>query len=262
PKAGGPQYLSRLVTTGEEAENATGQCPLPGADRQEQAMYSPGAAPTSGRSWARRDLNERVSILRQFLASYARRPDDNPLILEHTLAAVREQLRFAVGLLAAPRILPGPTGESNSLHLEPRGCLLLVLDDDRYNGEYLMAAVSALVAGNSVIGVATQELLPEWQPLVQSMTAAGLPDSLFCLQPMAAARELLQDTALAGAMVHARSRHLHTVAQILATRDGPILPLISCVTPSTLLQQTMLEKSVSIDTTAAGGNASLMTMAS
>lgn len=262
PKAGGPQYLSRLVTTGEEAENAAGQCPLPDAGGHDQEMHSLIAAPSAGRAWARRSLNERVSILRQFLASYARRPDNNPLILEHTLTALREQLRFAVDLLAAPRILPGPTGESNSLRLEPRGCLLLVLDDDRCNGEYLMAAVSALVAGNSVVGVATQELLPEWQALVQSMMAAGLPASLFCLQPLATASELLLGGALAGAMVHARSRHLHAVAQLLATRDGPILPLISCVAPSTLLQQTMLEKSVSIDTTAAGGNASLMTMAS
>ena len=63
-------------------------------------------------------------------------------------------------------------------------------------------------------------------------------------------------------MVHARSRHLHAVAQLLATREGAIVPLISCVAPATLLHQTLVEKSVSIDTTAAGGNASLMTMAS
>ena len=46
----------------------------------------------------------------------------------------------------------------------------------------------------------------------------------------------------------------------LAARKGPIIPLISCVSPRTLLRQTQLEKSISIDTTASGGNASLMTM--
>jgi RHH-type transcriptional regulator, proline utilization regulon repressor / proline dehydrogenase / delta 1-pyrroline-5-carboxylate dehydrogenase len=262
PKAGGPQYLSRLVTTGEEAENATGQCPLPTVNTRNGVMQPLAAAVAAGQLWARRSLNDRVSVLRQFLASYARRPDDNPLILEHTLSAVREQLRYAVELLATPKILPGPTGESNSLHLEPRGCLLLVLDDDRHNGEYLMAVVSALVAGNSVTAVATEELLAEWQTLASALVSAGLPESLLCLQALASAGELLLDPALAGAMVHARSRHLHAVAQLLATREGPILPLISCVAPATLLQQTLVEKTVSIDTTAAGGNASLMTMAS
>jgi RHH-type proline utilization regulon transcriptional repressor/proline dehydrogenase/delta 1-pyrroline-5-carboxylate dehydrogenase len=63
-------------------------------------------------------------------------------------------------------------------------------------------------------------------------------------------------------MVHARSRYLRAVAQAAATREGPIMALISCVAPETLLRQTLWEKSVSIDTTAAGGNASLMTMAS
>ncbi|MDO8862859.1 bifunctional proline dehydrogenase/L-glutamate gamma-semialdehyde dehydrogenase PutA [Haliea sp. E1-2-M8] len=262
PKAGGPQYLSRLVTTGEEAENAAGQCPLPTENGHANVGRALDTAHKAGRVWARRGLHERVSTLRQFLASYARRPEDNPLILEHTLTAVRDQLRYAAALLAAPKILPGPTGESNSLRLEPRGCLLLVLDDDRYNGEYLMAAISALVAGNSVTAVATEELLPEWQALVAAMVDAGFPASLLPLQPLAAASGLLLDPALGGVMVHARSRHLHAVAQLLATRDGPILPLISCVAPTTLLHQTLVEKSVSIDTTAAGGNASLMTMAS
>ncbi len=261
PKAGGPQYLSRLVTTGEEAENAAGQRPLPSSTAGTAPhILDPGENP--GKIWARCGLNERVSTLRQFLASYARGQDDNPMILEHTLTAVREQLRRAVELLKAPRILPGPTGESNRLYLEPRGCLLLVLDDNRYNGEYLMAAVSALAAGNSVTGVASAELLPEWRALAQTMEAAGLPGSLFRLLPLTATSQLLQSPLLAGAMVHARSRHLHAVAQVLATRDGPLLPLISCVAPATLLLQTLLEKSVSINTTAAGGNASLMTMAS
>ncbi len=261
PKAGGPQYLSRLVTTGEEAENAAGQRPLPAPDRDSDTRALEEVQ-QAGRDWARRGLNDRVSTLRQFLASYARRQDGNPLILEHTLTAVREQLRHAVDLLKSPRVLPGPTGESNSLHLESRGCLLLVLDDDRCNGEYLMAVVSALVAGNSVAGVATADLLPEWQGLVQAMVASGVPGSLFSLQPLDGASQLLHAPGLAGAMVHVRSRHLRAVAQELATRDGPIVPLISCVAPATLLQQTLVEKSVSIDTTAAGGNASLMTMAS
>ena len=78
--------------------------------------------------------------------------------------------------------------------------------------------------------------------------------------PAEQAPALLAQPALAGVMVHAASRYLHAIARQTAEREGPILPLISSVSPQMLLRQTLLEKTVSIDTTAAGGNASLMTM--
>jgi RHH-type proline utilization regulon transcriptional repressor/proline dehydrogenase/delta 1-pyrroline-5-carboxylate dehydrogenase len=61
-------------------------------------------------------------------------------------------------------------------------------------------------------------------------------------------------------MVHAGSRYLQAIAAAAAEREGPILPLISSVSPPMLLRQTLLEKTISVDTTAAGGNASLMSM--
>ncbi|HBX74520.1 MAG TPA: trifunctional transcriptional regulator/proline dehydrogenase/L-glutamate gamma-semialdehyde dehydrogenase, partial [Halieaceae bacterium] len=145
---------------------------------------------------------------------------------------------------------------------EPRGTLLLLLDTREHQGEYLMAIISALATGNGVIGMAAPELVDEWQALLASLHAAGLPAGLFQLLPLESANTLLKQAGIHGAMVHARSRYLRAAARALATREGPVLPLISCVAPETLLKQTLWEKSVSIDTTAAGGNASLMTMAS
>ena len=263
PKAGGPQYLSRLVTTGEEAENAAGQLALPNAGSESPATAEALVAAckvTPG--WARRPVSDRVSVLRRFLASYASRPDDNPTILEETLGAAREQLHNAATLLASPQQLPGPTGESNQLQHEPRGTLLLLLDTREHQGEYLMAIISAVATGNGVIGMAAPDLVDEWQALLTSLHAAGLPAGLFQVLPLESADTLLKQDGIHGAMVHARSRYLRAAAQALASREGPLLPLISCVAPETLLKQTLWEKSVSIDTTAAGGNASLMTMAS
>ncbi len=263
PKAGGPEYLSRLVTTGEEAENAAGQKPLPDTDGDCVATAAVlRAAQDAGILWARCSVSERVSVLRRFLASYASGTEDNPAILEETLGAARDQLRAASQLLASPPQLPGPTGESNQLLHEPRGPLLLLLDNAEHQGEYLMATVSALASGNSVIGVAAPALLEKWQVLATSLIAAGLPSSLFQMQSLDRAAALLHEAALQGAMVHARSRYLRAAARAIAAREGPIMALISCVAPETLLRQTLWEKSVSIDTTAAGGNASLMTMAS
>ena len=261
PKAGGPEYLTRLVTTGEEAENATQQKPLPGSDtapRPEQAQSSVGEKP-----WASLDLNTRISTLRQYIARHAKNTGgENNTALEQTLAAAREQLNYAADILAEPRLLPGPTGESNKLYLEPRGGLVIVLDDALHNGEYLMAILSALVAGNTVCAITDNKLLAFWQDIASAMESTGLPDGAFSILPLGSWQPTLLNKTTRGVMVHASSVYLHSVAQCIAAREGPIIPLISSVSPQSLLRQTMLEKTVSIDTTAAGGNASLMTMAS
>ena len=258
PKAGGPEYIARLVTTGEEAENAEGQRPLPAP----AASDAIDAASSASSAWARIPLGRRISLLRQAIALYAQRQsDDNPAIVETALAAARSQLGDAGQLLASPLTLPGPTGESNRLLREPRGALLTLLDTPAHNAEYLMAATATLAAGNSLAAFADPQLLDDWQSIATCLAEAGLPEGVFAVHPIAQVGSALAASSLAGALVHTRSQHLHAVAQALAQRDGPILPLVSCVSPAALLRQTLLEKTVSEDTTAAGGNASLMTMA-
>ncbi|MEP4485058.1 MAG: bifunctional proline dehydrogenase/L-glutamate gamma-semialdehyde dehydrogenase PutA [Halioglobus sp.] len=262
PKAGGPQYLGRLVTTGAEAENADGQRPLPAADTG-SAVEALQIAPAAQKEWNQRSLNDRLSTLRQFIARYSQRPaDEHSAILEETLAAARSQLLYARDVLEHPLELPGPTGESNQLLLEARGQLLLVIDNREHTGEYLLAMLSALAGGNVVTALAEEELLAEWQEIVSELIQAGLPEHCASVASLPAARDALSSPYVDGAMIHARSAYLHDAARLLAQRKGPLIPLITCVSPHTLLRQTLLEKTVSVDTTAAGGNASLMTMAS
>lgn len=260
PKAGGPNYLSRLVTTGEEAENAADQKALPVAGGTPVIDHLRRSRSLQ-KAWAAEPLNTRISVLRQFIASYAERSaGEDPLMLENTLGAGRDQLRFAAECLGEPQVMPGPTGELNTLQLEPRGCLSILLDNPDHNGEYLMAILSVLVGGNALTAFASEDLLAHWRELAGALEQAGLPPGAFHVAPLASAEQALTSPLTDGVLVHARSRHLHTVAQKLAERTGPIIPLISCVSPRTLLRQAQLEKSISIDTTASGGNASLMTM--
>ncbi|MFV0478556.1 MAG: bifunctional proline dehydrogenase/L-glutamate gamma-semialdehyde dehydrogenase PutA [Parahaliea sp.] len=265
PKAGGPHYLSRLVTTGEEAENATNQYPLPEAEQ----IISTAADNTtiraltyqSQRSWAAVPLGKRLSILRQFIAHYAERSsEEDTLDLENTLSAARDQLRFAAECLGQPTVLPGPTGESNTLHLEARGCLAVVLDEPAYNGEYLLAILSALAGGNSLIAYASDRLISEWSELGRALSVAGLPADSLRIRALARASTELMADHLDGVLIHARSHYLRATSRRIAERKGAIIPIISCVSSRTLLRQTQLEKTISIDTTASGGNTSLMTM--
>jgi RHH-type proline utilization regulon transcriptional repressor/proline dehydrogenase/delta 1-pyrroline-5-carboxylate dehydrogenase len=266
PKAGGPQYLYRLVSHRPERENARDQLPLPATDnngdndKKEALNQAMIASRQVGRHWSACPLGERLSVLRQYIARYAHTAPATAHA-EQTLAAAREQLLFAQRTLAEPVNLPGPTGETNLLVLEPRGCLLLWLDDSDYNGEYLLASLSALSAGNTVIGLAGDALLGDWQDTARGLKDAGLPEHAFAVLPGQTIASALDHSSLDGVLVHAQSHFLHSIARALANREGPILPLISSVSPQMLLRQTLLEKTVSIDTTAAGGNASLMTMA-
>lgn len=260
PKAGGPDYLGRLVTTGEEAENAEHQRPLPVAGGR-PVIDELRASKALQQAWAGRSLNDRISVLRQFIATYAERPAaQDPLMLEDTLGAARSQLRYAAECLGEPTLLPGPTGERNTLQREARGSLCILLDDPAHNGEYLMAILSVLVGGNALSVFVSEGLLAEWEDIARALNGAGLPAGLLSVAPLASAEQALDSPLCDGVLVHARSAHLHAVARRLAERKGPIVPLISCVSPRTLLRQTQLEKTVSVDTTASGGNASLMTM--
>jgi RHH-type proline utilization regulon transcriptional repressor/proline dehydrogenase/delta 1-pyrroline-5-carboxylate dehydrogenase len=263
PKAGGPQYLARLVTTGAEAENAEGQLSLPDGNGADSAQELLQAATVAQHAWNLRSLNDRLSTLRQFIARYAQRPaGEHTEILEETLAAARSQLLYARETLAKPLTLPGPTGEANHLFLEARGQLVLIVDNADHAGEYLMAILSALAGGNVVTAFAADDLLPEWQGIAATLLEAGLPAYCANVTTLSFVREGLSSPGINGALVHARSAYLHDTARQLAEREGPLLPLITCVSPHALLRQTLLEKTVSIDTTAAGGNASLMTMVS
>ena len=258
PKAGGPHYLERLVTTPQESQEAAHQQPLPDVSSSSIAKQLQASA-TAWPLWAATSLNNRLSALRQFIAKYAQTSHDDSL--DHTLDSARLQLRYAAQLLHGPTQLPGPTGELNQLFLEPRGNLMTIVDAPEHHGENLMAIISALAAGNCVTAMVCPALLSRWQDIAVIARQAGLSCEVFSLTALTGAAQALASQGIHGVMVHAGSRYLQAVTRGLAERDGAILPLISCVAPHTLLRQTLSEKTVSIDTTAAGGNASLMTMA-
>ena len=94
----------------------------------------------------------------------------------------------------------------------------------------------------------------------EMLVKAGMPADLFLPCQFNDLSALLRAPLLAGALVHSESLHRRAIGRTLAARDGAILPMISAVSPAALLRQMLLEKTISVHTTAAGGHASLMTM--
>jgi RHH-type proline utilization regulon transcriptional repressor/proline dehydrogenase/delta 1-pyrroline-5-carboxylate dehydrogenase len=147
--------------------------------------------------------------------------------------------------LFAPLDLPGPTGESNRLRVFPRG-LVLVLGPDRRLARVQM--LRALAAGNAVLAV-TPEAPRLADPLRQEGFAVAALDGQSDPEALAA----LPGLALVAA--HGPRDWLRALRRGLARREGPIVPL---ETGRPLPLRFVVERHLCIDTTASGGNASLL----
>ncbi|HKK29013.1 MAG TPA: bifunctional proline dehydrogenase/L-glutamate gamma-semialdehyde dehydrogenase PutA, partial [Alphaproteobacteria bacterium] len=162
-----------------------------------------------------------------------------------------EAVRIALDSLAPdawtpePVTMPGPTGESNRLATYPRGkvlCLGPTVD------AALVQAKDAIRAGNAVLVIA---------PGVAARAGeiAGEVAALDGVFPAHGLTHLLGFDAVAS---FAGGKTLQAIRRALAARDGPILPL---VTERGQPVRYSVERHVCVDTTAAGGNASLLSKA-
>ncbi|MFO1255709.1 MAG: trifunctional transcriptional regulator/proline dehydrogenase/L-glutamate gamma-semialdehyde dehydrogenase [Sphingomonadaceae bacterium] len=198
PKAGGPMYLGRLVST---APAATVQAAEAAGPLAEFAHWLEQEGETQA-------------------AGIARRYAD-------------------VSMLGAEAELPGPVGERNVYALHPRGTILM--QPATRAGLYeQMAAV--LATGNH--GVLAEMELP-----------TGLPRNV------AAAFSASPDADLSAALVEGGRERVAAAVARAASLPGPIVPVHAAREDRPLAYQCdwlVEEVSTSINTTAAGGNASLM----
>jgi RHH-type transcriptional regulator, proline utilization regulon repressor / proline dehydrogenase / delta 1-pyrroline-5-carboxylate dehydrogenase len=148
-------------------------------------------------------------------------------------------------LLNTALVLPGPTGERNTLSFAPRGKVLCVAA----SVDGLLNQIAAnLACGNPVLIPDTvSALLPTDLP-------ADVRDALAIID-----RQTLPQTELRMALVDAALAAIWLPE--LAARDGALVPLIETTDTDPLpLWRLVAERAVCVNTTAAGGNASLMTL--
>jgi RHH-type proline utilization regulon transcriptional repressor/proline dehydrogenase/delta 1-pyrroline-5-carboxylate dehydrogenase len=222
PKAGGPFYLRRLQRGPAEPAIFAPEGLVIASAALAQAL----AAVAAG-DWAVH--GDRLSALRKALGSAG--------------GQVGAALAAAEALPQAPLDLPGPTGESNRLSLHPRGLVLCL----GAGAEVVLAqAVQALAAGNAVVAVAAGA---PWA----LAALEGLPVAAIDGQVAPGSLEDLPDLALVAAA--GPDDWLRALRVALSRRKGPIVPLVTSVIDA---ERYALERHLCIDTTAAGGNASLL----
>jgi RHH-type transcriptional regulator, proline utilization regulon repressor / proline dehydrogenase / delta 1-pyrroline-5-carboxylate dehydrogenase len=224
-------------------EGLSGTGPKAGGPHYVPRLTRPGDAPAADPAGP---VHGRDALAR---ALGGLRPGDAALVPDR-LAALRRALpeEATAGLADetfAARDLPGPTGESNRLRHHPRG-RILVLGPDA--GLARLQASRALAAGNAVLFVA-----PDAASLAKPLRDAGFPVAALDGQPEPDSLSTLPGLALVAA--HGPGDWLAALRRALAAREGAIVPL---ETGSPRPDRFALERHLCIDTTAAGGNASLL----
>ena len=178
-----------------------------------------------------------------------------PLRLLSAWAQAGEHLRLAQAcadyaattLLDVEVELPGPTGERNTLRFAPRGDFLCLAAGEEDLREQLAAVVAS---GNRPVFEAT--------PLHERV-AAGLPEAL-ALGGIAW-RTGRDFRGLAGVLFVGAAAELARVRRLAAAIDGPLLPVLTPGRDGRYpLYRMLVERVVSINTAAAGGNTTLMTL--
>jgi RHH-type proline utilization regulon transcriptional repressor/proline dehydrogenase/delta 1-pyrroline-5-carboxylate dehydrogenase len=269
PKAGGPRYLRRLVQEKAFIDNtqATNQRLdeikfLSGTEVQKQIEQLMNESKSVTLKWRITNLNERCSFLRQLLAkiSSVKSVDNFADDLEQTLIDSRAQLNRILALLDKPLVLPGPTGESNKLYLEPRGCMVCYADKDTSFNFWAISIISALATGNTVITVVSDTFYDEANVFRDRFIETGVAPGVLQVAKLEQLQEILGHDHIAGAVIGSACERNSFINNQFANRVGAILPVITSEHYDSLINRLVTEKTVSIDITASGGNTSLMTL--
>ena len=155
--------------------------------------------------------------------------------IDDGIAEIREAVDFLrfyadeAETLCRPRILPGPTGESNEWRVRGRGVFVTVAPWNFPLAIFLGQTAAALAAGNTVAAKPAPQTPRIAAQAVALMHRAGVPeDALICVpggveigQALVAHRDVA-GVAFTGSTATAKAINL-----ALAQKDGPIVPLVA-----------------------------------
>ncbi|MFJ4141886.1 trifunctional transcriptional regulator/proline dehydrogenase/L-glutamate gamma-semialdehyde dehydrogenase [Pseudomonas sp. NPDC089734] len=224
PKAGGPLYLYRLLST--RPQDAIGQS-LERGDR----LIAP-------------DTRLRETLSKPLLALKAWATSNQQPALDELCSQFAEQSQSGI-----TRLLTGPTGERNSYSILPREHVLCLADDE---ADLLTQLAAVLAVGSTAIWPETGTSKP---------LRARLPKEVQARIKLVADWNK-DDVSIDAVLHHGDSDQLRAVCEQVAQRSGAIVGVngLSHGETNVALERLVIERAVSVNTAAAGGNASLMTI--
>jgi len=224
PKAGGPLYLYRLLA--ERPDDALLRALEFGGNQTLPEVRRSVAQADAGRQFRQWAQDNGRSDIATLYDRYAERSQSG-----------------------TTRLLNGPTGERNSYSLLPRDRVLCLAETEH---DLLIQLAAVLSVGSEAVMVDT--------PLAQTLIAQ-LPEAVRA-RIVRISDWMRDDTRFDAVLHHGAGDQLLEVGQRVAHRSGPIVGIEGLASGGTEipLERLLIERALSINTAAAGGNASLMTI--
>jgi RHH-type transcriptional regulator, proline utilization regulon repressor / proline dehydrogenase / delta 1-pyrroline-5-carboxylate dehydrogenase len=227
-----PGDRTRRVGRVAEATTAHAVAALSRAAAAAEAWAGTGVAERAHRL---RDAADRLEASAAELLTLLCREAGRTLLDAHL--EVREAVDFlryyaaeAERQFAAPRTLPGPTGETNTLRLVGRGPFLCIAPWNFPLAIFTGQVAAALAAGCPVLAKPAEQTPLIAAVAVRMLHEAGVPDDVLQLLPgdgPVLAGALLGDERLAGVAFTGSTAAAADIQRRLAERQGPIIPLIA-----------------------------------
>ncbi len=157
-------------------------------------------------------------------------------ILEDAVGELREAIDFCryyavEGLKnSQDKILTGPTGEENKIGLHGRGVIACISPWNFPLAIFLGQVTAALASGNTVIAKPASQTTLIAQRAIDILHDAGFPKEVVQLLPAKGSlvgRHLLTDPRIKAVLFTGSTETACQINQILASRDGAIVPLIA-----------------------------------
>ncbi len=131
---------------------------------------------------------------------------------------------------AAPGLLPGPTGERNTLLLQGRGVFVCISPWNFPLAIFTGQVAAALAAGNAVVAKPAETTSLIAARAVQLMHAAGVPGEVLNFLPgegSVVGARLASDPRVDGVAFTGSTQTAWAISRALAARDAPIASLIA-----------------------------------
>jgi RHH-type proline utilization regulon transcriptional repressor/proline dehydrogenase/delta 1-pyrroline-5-carboxylate dehydrogenase len=208
-----------------------------------QVAEALGRATLAHRAWNGRAAEQRAGILERAAELFdmhraqliARCVLEAGRTVPDSAAEVREAIDFLryyaaqSRLLAAPLLLPGPTGESNTLRVRGRGVFACISPWNFPVSIFTGQVSAALVTGNAVLAKPAGQTPLTAALAVELLHRAGIPADVLQLLPGGAevGEVLTADPRVCGVAFTGSTHTARRIERNLAMRAGPIATLIA-----------------------------------
>jgi RHH-type proline utilization regulon transcriptional repressor/proline dehydrogenase/delta 1-pyrroline-5-carboxylate dehydrogenase len=202
------------------------------------------AARAGFRAWAESPADLRAAYLERAAALMEQRrgrllgllADEGGKTLDDALAELREAVDFlrfyavqARALYGAAEILPGPTGELNTLRRRGRGVFVCISPWNFPLAIFTGQVAAALAAGNAVVAKPAEQTPLIAAEAVRILHEAGVPASALHLVVGAGeiGAQLVAHPDVGGVAFTGSTQVAWAINRALAAKNGPIVPLIA-----------------------------------